>query len=105
MKDDVAQIHIERINSLVYELTELSSDDISGAIKHIRHDLYDSSEGFQELLDKIGKKPPKTKDVLLWLHYGQEKVRDALGYLQQLSDELDDIEDEINRDEVNNAGE
>lgn len=105
MKDSVAQIHTERIDDLMYELTELSADDISVAIKRIKHDLYSITDEGKEFLTSINKEPPKNRDVLLWLHYGQEKVRDALGYLQLLSDELDDIEDEVNRDEVNNARE
>ena len=103
MKDRVAQIHTERINELMYELTELSADDISVAIKHIKRDLNSITNEGKEFLTSIGKEPPKNKDVILWLHYGQEKVQEALGFLHQLSDELDDIEDEVNRDEINNA--
>lgn len=101
MKDRVAQIHIENINELMYDLTELSSDDVGVAIKHIKRDLTTITDEGRDFLISIGKKPMKTKDAILWLHYGQEKVHDALGCLQQLADELDDIEDEINRDEVN----
>ena len=103
MKERVAQIHVENIESLVYELKELSADDISVAIKHINRDIDTITDEGREFMNHIGKKPAKPKDVILWLHYGQEKVRDALGLLQQLLDELDSLEDEINRDEINNA--
>ena len=103
MKDRVAQIHIESINEIMFELSELLADDVTVSIKHIKRDLVSVTEEGQKFSEKIGKKPTKTKDALLWVHFGREKVQETLGYLQQLSDELDDIEDEINRDEVNNA--
>lgn len=103
MKDSAVRIHIETIDGLMYELTELSADDISTAIKHIKRDLCTITDEGRELMNHFGKRPTKTKDVILWLHYGQEKVHDAIDFLQHLLNELDSIEDEINRDEVNTA--
>lgn len=103
MKDKVAQIHVENINEIMFELSELLADDITVAIKRIKHDIVLITDDGRNFMETIGKKPPKTKDVLLWVHYGQEKVQETLGYLQQLVEELGDIEEEINRDEINNA--
>ena len=103
MRKSIVDIHTERINDLIFELTTLATEDILPSVKHVKRDLYGLSDS--EILAVIGKKHPKSKDVTLWVRYAQEKVQEALGFLQQLSDELDDIEDEINRDEVNNARE
>lgn len=103
MKQSIADIHIDRINDLMYELIELSTGDVKTTINHIKEDCHFLGDEGKEFLLKIGKKPNRANDAIMWLHYGQEKVHDALGYLQQLADELDDIEDEINKDEVNNA--
>ena len=103
MNDYTAHIHVERIDQLMYEVIELSTD-VGTPIKKVKHNLINRyGDASIEAQKKWGMRRSSVNDITIWLRYAREKTNEAIGFLQQLSDELDDIEDEINRDEVNNA--
>ena len=96
MNSNTADIHIERMNSLFNDIL-YTEDDFSIALKKTRFELWGC---FSDASDKTKH---KKSNCIMWLKYCQEQTESLLSYYQQISEELSDIEEEINRDEVNNA--
>lgn len=96
MNSNTADIHIERLNSLFNDLL-YTQEDFSCSLKKTKYELWGC---FSDASDNTKH---KKSYLLMWLKYCQEQTESLLSYYQQISEELSDIEEEINRDEVNNA--
>lgn len=93
---NIQAIHDERIGELQLMHNE-GWEDAEVGLKKTTHELW---KCFTDIDGISGKK----SDLVLWLHFSKEKVEEAMNALNMLADELDEIEEEITRDEVNNAG-
>lgn len=98
MNSNTADIHIERLDSLFCDILD-RQNDVQYSLKKTKYELWGC---YGEISDKSKH---KKEDLRMWLKYCQEQMSMTLASLQQMADELDDIEEELNKDEVNNANE
>ena len=88
------EIHRERLERLRDE-SNRDNDEIAYELKNIHFELYrfgDESSGL-----------PRPTYLVLLLHMAQEDIKNTISNLEMLVEELEDIENELNKDEINNA--
>lgn len=96
MIKDTYDIHIERLEEL-YEKLHVEADDIIFNSKRVKEDLFH--------YNPLSMRTPRADRLKVDIHVAQEDIQNTIANFQMILDELEDIEDEVNKDEVNNAGE
>lgn len=94
MISETQSIHRERIEQL-REKTNQESDELAYELKKIDFELFKFGDA--------SAKKARPKFLITLLHMAQEDLNNTINNIQMIVDELTDIEDEINRDEINNA--
>lgn len=100
MNNKVQEIHRERLYTL-YDQIECILHDTEYSLKKVDSELWGC---YSDIGKEISSKPHKPSTLLLWLHECRDKATEMVNYYQQITEELDDIEDEVNRDEVIASG-
>lgn len=100
MNNKVQEIHRERLRYLMVE-SEFVQDDIGYCAKKVDHEMFSC---YSDIGKEIARKPHEPSTLLMWVRECREKATELVNFYQQIADELDDIEDEVNRDEVNSSG-
>lgn len=90
------EIHMERLEELK-EKVNLESDDLKYNLNHVCNEIWRNSD--------LSNHKPRADRLILLLHVAREDFCNTIQNLQMIVEELDDIEDEVERHEVNNAGE
>ena len=88
------EIHMERLEQLK-EKVNLESDDLKYNLNHVCNEIWRNSD--------LSHQTPRRDRLILLLHVAREDFCNTIQNLQMIVDELDDIEDEVERHEVNNA--
>lgn len=88
------EIHMERLEKLK-EKVNLESDDLQYNLNHVCNEIWKNSD--------LSQQAPRRDRLILLLHVAREDFCNTIQNLQMIVDELDDIEDEVERHEVNNA--
>ena len=96
MNDLTQDIYRERIKCLLDNF-DPDWQDAEYSMKKIDHELWGC---FSDTAHVIGEQH-KMGDLLMWLRFGKEKLNDAVNTLHMLQDELDDIEEEVRKHEIN----
>jgi len=92
MKKEVADIHIERLDTLFNEIVE-NQEDFVYSLKRTKNELWGLTS---DLADKSKHSEYKLN---LWHGFCQEMMEKILASLQAMSDELDDIKEELNEND------
>lgn len=101
MNDITQGLYRERIDCIVNEIID-NADDVTHALRKIKQQLYGNYGEASFGTNYWGKKYTPN-DLITWLHFGREEVGESLMYLQSLIELIDEIEDKVNKDEVNRA--
>ena len=102
MNDTTQAVFRDRIIDVVTQM-DVTSSDMHYPIKKIDQELFTLYSDVSSGRDFFGKKHT-SKDLMHWLRYGREMAENYIKCLHELTDIIDEIEDEIRKDEVNIAG-
>lgn len=88
------EIHMERLEELK-EKVNLESDDLKYNLNHVCNEIWRNSD--------LSNHTPRADRLILLLHVAREDFCNTIQNLQMIVDELDDIEDEVEKHEVYHA--
>lgn len=88
------EIHMERLEQLK-EKVNLESDDLKYNLNHVYNEIWRNSD--------LSNHTPRADRLILLLHVAREDFCNTIQNLQMIVDELDDIEDEVEKHEVYHA--
>lgn len=89
------EIHMERLEEL-RDKVNLESDDLKYNLNHVCNEIWRNSD--------LSKHTPRADRLIVLLHVAREDFCNTIQNLQMIVEELDDIEDEVERHEVYHAG-
>ena len=89
------EIHMERLEGLK-EKVNLESDDLKYNLNHVCNEIWRNSD--------LSNHTPRADRLIVLLHVAREDFCNTIQNLQMIVEELDDIEDEVERHEVYHAG-
>ena len=105
MNNNEQEVYRDELDTRYNNFLE-EQQDINYSLKKVDQELfscYADLSGRRRHKYVDGKRVLYTDELVMWVRFCRDKLNDAVKTLEFLKATLDDIEDEINRDEVNNA--
>ena len=99
MNNNTQEIYRERLEDLMCRFS-LDWEDVEFASEKIGHELWGC---FSDLHIEVGGRKHRVSDLILWVRFVKEKLGDASNTLHMLQEEIDDIEEDLSKYEVNHA--